>query len=46
MTEKLGSEVDVIFPVNSPSVQHEVMAARFDKAAKDSPPGADVRLVP
>ena len=38
VTEKLGSEVDVIFPVKSPPVQHEVMVAQFDKAAKDSPP--------
>ena len=38
MTEKLGSEVDVIFPVKSPPVQHEVMVAQFDQAAKDSPP--------
>jgi multiple sugar transport system ATP-binding protein len=38
VTEKLGSEVDVIFPVKSPPVQHEVMVAQFDKAATDSPP--------
>jgi multiple sugar transport system ATP-binding protein len=38
VTEKLGSEVDVIFPIKSPPVQHEVMVAQFDKAAKDSPP--------
>jgi hypothetical protein len=38
VTEKLGSEVDVIFPVKSPPVQHGVMVAQFDKAAKDSPP--------
>lgn len=38
VTEKLGSEVDVIFPVNSPPVQHEVMVAQFDKAAKDTSP--------
>jgi len=37
LTEKLGSEVDVIFPIKSPPVQHEVMVAQFDKAAKDSP---------
>jgi multiple sugar transport system ATP-binding protein len=38
VTEKLGSEVDVIFPIKSPPVQHEVMVAQFDKAAKESPP--------
>jgi multiple sugar transport system ATP-binding protein len=38
VTEKLGSEVDVIFPIKSPPVQHEVMVAQFDNAAKDSPP--------
>ena len=38
VTEMLGSEVDVIFPIKSPPVQHEVMVAQFDKAAKDSPP--------
>jgi multiple sugar transport system ATP-binding protein len=38
VTEKLGSEVDVIFPVKSPPVRHEVMVAQFDKTAKDSPP--------
>jgi multiple sugar transport system ATP-binding protein len=37
LTEKLGSEVDVIFPIKSPPVQHEVMVAQFDTAAKDSP---------
>jgi multiple sugar transport system ATP-binding protein len=36
--EKLGSEVDVIFPVKSPPVQHEVMVAQFDTAATDTPP--------
>jgi multiple sugar transport system ATP-binding protein len=40
VTEMLGSEVDVIFPIKSPPVQHEVMVAQFDKAAKDSPPAA------
>ena len=28
----------MIFLVKSPPVQHEVMVAQFDKAAKDSPP--------
>jgi multiple sugar transport system ATP-binding protein len=35
VTEKLGSEVDVLFPVKTPPVQHEVMIAQFDKAATD-----------
>ena len=38
VTEKLGSEVDVLFPVKSPPVQREVLVAQFDKAGKDSPP--------
>jgi multiple sugar transport system ATP-binding protein len=38
VTEKLGSEVDVIFPVKTPPVQHEVMIAQFDTAAKDKEP--------
>ena len=38
VTEMLGSEVDVIFPIKSQPVQHDVMVAQFDKAAKDSPP--------
>jgi hypothetical protein len=38
VTEKLGSEVDVIFPVRTPAVQHEVMVAQFDTAAKDTEP--------
>jgi len=38
VTEKLGSEVDVIFPVKIPPVQHEVLIAQFDKAAKDKEP--------
>jgi energy-coupling factor transporter ATP-binding protein EcfA2 len=33
-----ASEVDVISPVKSPPVQHEVIVAQFDKAAKDSSP--------
>jgi multiple sugar transport system ATP-binding protein len=35
VTEELGSEVNVIFTVHAPPVQHEVMVAKFDKAAKD-----------
>jgi multiple sugar transport system ATP-binding protein len=35
VTEELGSEVNVIFHVAAPSVHHEIMIARFDKAAKD-----------
>jgi multiple sugar transport system ATP-binding protein len=35
VAEELGSEVNVIFTVHAPPVQHEVMIAKFDKAAKD-----------
>jgi multiple sugar transport system ATP-binding protein len=35
VTEELGSEVNVIFPVHAPAVEHDVMIAMFDKAAKD-----------
>jgi multiple sugar transport system ATP-binding protein len=35
VSEELGSEVNVIFTVHAPPVQHEVMVAKFDKAAKD-----------
>ena len=35
VTEELGSEVNLIFHVAAPQVHHEVMIARFDKAAKD-----------
>ncbi len=34
--EELGSEVNIIFPVNSPPVQHEVMLAKFDKSAREA----------
>jgi multiple sugar transport system ATP-binding protein len=34
VTERLGSVVDVIFAVKTPPVQHEVMVAHFDLAAK------------
>jgi multiple sugar transport system ATP-binding protein len=36
VTELLGSEVDVIFPIRTPAVQHEVMVAQFDTAARDA----------
>jgi multiple sugar transport system ATP-binding protein len=36
VTELLGSEVDVIFAVRTPAVQHEVMVARLDTAARDA----------
>jgi multiple sugar transport system ATP-binding protein len=35
VTEELGSEVNVIFTINAPAVHHDIMIARFDKAAKD-----------
>jgi multiple sugar transport system ATP-binding protein len=35
VTEELGSEVNLLFTVNVPPVQHDVMIARFDKSAKD-----------
>jgi multiple sugar transport system ATP-binding protein len=35
VSEELGSEVNVIFTVHTPAVHHEVMVAKFDKAAKD-----------
>jgi multiple sugar transport system ATP-binding protein len=35
VSEELGSEVNVIFTVHSPAVHHDVMVAKFDKAAKD-----------
>jgi multiple sugar transport system ATP-binding protein len=38
VTEQLGSEVDVIFRVTAPRVQHQVMVAQFDKAATDNEP--------
>jgi multiple sugar transport system ATP-binding protein len=33
VTERLGSEVDVIFAVKLPPVEHEVMVAQFDSSA-------------
>jgi multiple sugar transport system ATP-binding protein len=41
VTEKLGSEVDVIFPIKTPPVQHEVLVAQFDTAAKDEEPAGE-----
>jgi multiple sugar transport system ATP-binding protein len=35
VTEELGSEVNVIFTVHTPPVEHDVMIAMFDKAATD-----------
>jgi multiple sugar transport system ATP-binding protein len=35
VTEELGAEVNVIFPVATPPVHHDIMIAKFDKAAKD-----------
>jgi multiple sugar transport system ATP-binding protein len=35
ITEELGSEVNLMFHVAAPPVHHEVMLAKFDKAAKD-----------
>jgi len=36
VTELLGSEVDVIFAVRTPPVEHEVMVAQFDTAAREA----------
>jgi multiple sugar transport system ATP-binding protein len=36
IAEELGSEVNVIFPVNARPVQHEVMLAKFDKQAQEA----------
>jgi multiple sugar transport system ATP-binding protein len=35
VTEELGSEVNVIFTIQAPQVHHDIMIAKFDKAAKD-----------
>ena len=35
ITEELGSEVNLIFHMAAPPVHHDIMIARFDKAAKD-----------
>jgi multiple sugar transport system ATP-binding protein len=42
VTEELGSEVNVIFHVAAPPVHHEIMIARFDKAAKDEVEAEDL----
>jgi multiple sugar transport system ATP-binding protein len=39
VTEELGSEVNLLFAINSPPVHHEVMIAKFDKSAQDEPEG-------
>jgi len=36
IAEELGSEDNVIFPLNAPMVQHEVMQAKFDKQSKEA----------
>jgi multiple sugar transport system ATP-binding protein len=38
VTEQLGSEVDVIFRVTAPRVQHQVMVAQFDTTATHKEP--------
>ena len=38
VTEQRGSEIDVIFPVRTPPVEHEVMTVQFDKAATHTDP--------
>jgi multiple sugar transport system ATP-binding protein len=35
VTEELGSDVNLIFTVDAPPVQHDVMIAKFDKTAQD-----------
>ncbi len=35
VTEELGSEVNLIFHMAAPPIHHDIMIARFDKAAKD-----------
>jgi multiple sugar transport system ATP-binding protein len=35
VTEELGSEVNLIFHMQAPQVHHDVMIAKFDKAARD-----------
>jgi multiple sugar transport system ATP-binding protein len=42
VSEELGSEVNVIFTVHAPPVHHEVMIAKFDKAAKDEAEAEDL----
>jgi multiple sugar transport system ATP-binding protein len=36
IAEELGSEVNIIFSLSAPPVTHEVMQAKFDKAAKEA----------
>jgi multiple sugar transport system ATP-binding protein len=36
IAEELGSEVNLIFPIDSQPVQHEVMLAKFDKQAQEA----------
>ena len=36
IAEELGSEVNVIFPVDARPVQHDVMLAKFDKQAQEA----------
>jgi multiple sugar transport system ATP-binding protein len=36
IAEELGSEVNVIFPINSQPVQHDVMLAKFDKQTQEA----------
>jgi multiple sugar transport system ATP-binding protein len=42
VTEELGSEVNLIFHINTAPVHHEVMIARFDKAARDEVEAEDL----
>jgi multiple sugar transport system ATP-binding protein len=35
VTEELGSEANLLFTVHAPQVHHDVMVAKFDRAAKD-----------
>jgi multiple sugar transport system ATP-binding protein len=44
ITEELGSEVNLMFPVAAPPVHHEVMLAKFDKAAKDAVEAEDLTM--
>ncbi|HEV8653810.1 MAG TPA: sn-glycerol-3-phosphate ABC transporter ATP-binding protein UgpC [Actinomycetes bacterium] len=42
IAEELGSEVNLMFTVHAPTVRHEVMLAKFDKAAKEEVDTAEV----
>jgi multiple sugar transport system ATP-binding protein len=35
VTEELGSEINLLFTINAPVVHHDVMVAKFDKAAAE-----------